>query len=736
MTEQSSPATMRTSMPHPEPTTPSTTPGEPSHGQSFWRLEANGIAVLRLGPEDEPGTITLSRHRLESFERCIEQIAVRSNELRGLVITGPTPLMFAAGADVHEIGSLPDAEAGEREARRGQEIFAKIEALSIPTVVAVGGPCLGGALELSLACDRRVASDVRATKIGLPEVKLGILPGFGGSQRLPRTVGLPKALELILQGKMLDAQRARRAGVIDRAVAPERLLAAAFEEVEALAALRPDRRRRRLRGFAWWASHFAPLRGFVANKVRKTLEKSPAKFYPAPRAALECAVAAFAKTPAEGFAFEARELGKLVASTESKSLVRLFFLTERSKKLAKGDGARRIERATVVGGGVMGAGIAGTMASRGITARLCDIAADNLARAKSRLQKDLDKRVKRRRLTKFEAMQVQDRLAVSARPGSLARTDLWLEAVPEVLDLKRSLIHAAIEAGLPSNAVLATNTSSLPVTDLAKSVPNPERVVGIHFFNPPEKMPLVEIIRGSKTDDATVATACSLAVSLGKFPVVVADRPGFLVNRCLAPYLDEAARLMLEGCEPEQIDRVALDFGFPMGPARLLDEVGLDVAAKVGEILGAAFEHMTPAPLCKAMVDAGHLGSKTGGCFYKTESGKGKGDEPGPGRAVLQRLRSQPTDGSASTRDFTRSEIHDRLLMPMVAEAWRCLEEGVVAEEDDIDLGLVFGIGFPPFLGGLTAWARREGLDELRARMERLATEHGPRFAPPKNLHG
>jgi 3-hydroxyacyl-CoA dehydrogenase/enoyl-CoA hydratase/3-hydroxybutyryl-CoA epimerase len=708
-----------------------TTSGERrSAERACWDLDGDGIATLRLAPEgaELSGPLTLTETRLESFDTCVREIAdaiAAGRAIRGVVVTGPHERMFAAGADVQAIGGIVDPAEGERAARRGQEIFERLEGLPVPTVAALGGPCLGGGLELALACTRRVAVDDPGTKIGLPEVKLGILPGFGGTQRLARLVGLPKSLELILQGKMLDARRALRQGVVDRAVAPERLLTAARQEIERLVA-KPNAAKRKLRGFAWWASFFPPLRGYVARKVRKTLETGPAARYPAPKAALECVLAAFRGDRAGGFQREARELGRLIVTKESKALVRLFFLTERSKKLGKAEGARAVDNAVVVGGGIMGAGIAGLFALRGVRTRLCDLVPDNLAAAKARLQKDLDKKTKRRRMQKHEAMAAQDRLAVSAAPGDLRRTDLWLEAVPEDLGLKQKIVRGAIDSGLRDDAIIATNTSSLSITELARGIDHPERVVGIHFFNPPEKMPLVEIVRGEQTSDAAVATAARLAIGLGKFPVVVRDRAGFLVNRCLAPYLDEAARLMLEGVEPERIDEVAKTFGFPMGPARLLDEVGLDVAAKVGEVLAEAFAHMRPAPLCRALADAGHLGRKTGGCFYGRD-----GKREGPGRAVLTALRADQPAPKIPPTFLADTEIRDRLVLPMVAEAWRCLADGTVANEDDLDLGLVFGIGFPPFRGGLMAWVRREGIDAITARMRTCAERFGERFAPP-----
>jgi 3-hydroxyacyl-CoA dehydrogenase/enoyl-CoA hydratase/3-hydroxybutyryl-CoA epimerase len=304
---------------------------------------------------------------------------------------------------------------------------------------------------------------------------------------------------------------------------------------------------------------------------------------------------------------------------------------------------------------------------------------------------------------------------------------LWLEAVAEDLGLKQKLMAEAVARGLPADAILATNTSSLSIDAMASAVPAPERVVGLHFFNPPEKMPLCEVIRGSRTSEATVATACRLAVRLGKFPIVVQDAPGFLVNRCLSPYLNEAARLLTEGNEPEFLDRVLLDFGMPMGPCRLLDEIGFDVATKVSEVMSAAFpERMQPNPLFAALTAAGALGRKSGGGLYGVD-GKGRG----PGRKVLARVRA---DRGAPARQAARGEVVQRLVYPLVAEAYRCLDEGIVGSEQDLDLGMVMGIGFPPFLGGITGFAASEGLRTIVAALDELARAVDPRFRPSDGL--
>jgi 3-hydroxyacyl-CoA dehydrogenase/enoyl-CoA hydratase/3-hydroxybutyryl-CoA epimerase len=687
-------------------------------------FDDRGFCVLRLGRADE-AVVTFTKERLLALSAALEQIG-RDPRLRGLVITGPGPGMFCAGADIGLIHSIRTVAEGEAAAAQGRAIFDRCRALSVPVVAAIEGPCVGGGCELVLCCDVRLASDHPATQIGLPETKLGIVPGFGGTQNMSRLVGLPTALDLILQGKLLRPKPAKKKGLVDRVVPAAKLLDAAFAEIEKL--LKKGRKAppRKLRGAAFWLSR-TPLRLLARNAAAKALNVGQARFYPAPRAALELCVQAFTLPPAEGYANEAKALGEMIATPVSKALTQLFFLTERSKRLGKGDGARDLASALVVGGGVMGAGIAGQLAQKGVRVRLCDLNQEALVRAKARLQQDLDRRLQRRQLERHEAQAVQDRLAVSSEWGSLAGVDLWLEAVVEDLGTKRKLMAEAVARGLPATAIVATNTSSLPVDAMADAVPNPERVDGIHFFNPPEKMPLVEVIRGPRTSDAAVATACRLATRLGKFPIVVKDAPGFLVNRCLSPYLNEAARLLVEGNDPEFLDRVLLDFGMPMGPCRLLDEIGYDVAVKVGEVMRAAFsERMQPCPLFAALVEAGVLGTKSGGGLYA-----GKGDGAGPGRATLERLRKER---GAPPRQASRSEVVQRMVYPLVDEAWRCLDDGIVAAEQDLDLGLVMGIGFPPFLGGITGYAHSEGMRTIVAALDELARNVDRRFQPSDGL--
>ncbi|HEX6812106.1 MAG TPA: 3-hydroxyacyl-CoA dehydrogenase NAD-binding domain-containing protein [Planctomycetota bacterium] len=693
-------------------------------GKVVFEFAEDGIATLRLGSADE-SVVTFTRERIESLDAALQALAADAR-LRGLIVTGPGSGMFCAGADINLIQGITAAEEGEAAAKRGRACFQRLQDLKVPVVAAIEGPCLGGGCELALFCDVRVASDHGGTQIGLPEVKLGIVPGFGGTQTLSRLVGLPAALDLVLNGKLLRGKQAKKLGVIDRLVPSVKLMTAAREELDRLLQKKRKRPARKLRGLAFWLSR-TPLRALAVRTARKALQHGQARFYPAPKAALQCCVNAFTLPPDQGYDAEAKALGEMIVTRVSKGLTHLFFLTERSKRLGKAEGARDLNRALVVGGGVMGAGIAGQFAEKGLRVRLCDLDLAALARSKARLQQDLGKKLKRKHIEAHEAQAVQDRLAVGTEWGQLQDTDLWLEAVVEDLGVKQKLMAQAVARGLPPTAILATNTSSLSITAMADGLPEPQRVVGIHFFNPPEKMPLVEVIRGKHTSPAAVATACRLAVRLNKFPVVTADSPGFLVNRCLAPYVNEAARLMLEGTSPEAIDAAMLDFGMPMGPCRLLDEIGFDVAAKVSAVMQAGFpQRMVPCELFPAMVEAKALGTKSGGGIYGA-GGRGEG----PGRAVVSALRK---NRGMPAREASRSELVHRLVYPLVDEAYRCLDEGIVQSEQDLDLGLVMGIGFPPFTGGVTQYAAAEGLPTIVATLDKLARARGSRFEASDGL--
>ncbi|MCC7012723.1 MAG: enoyl-CoA hydratase/isomerase family protein [Planctomycetes bacterium] len=691
-------------------------PNEPAP-RSCVRIERpeSGLALLVLDPPHRKLAV-FDRPLMRDLELALGELE-SDGGLRGLVVTGKSPTSFVAGADIDAIEALGSAELASELARFGQSLFERLARLRAFKVAAVGGPVPGGAFELSLACDRIVLADHKSTRIGLPETRLGILPGWGGCQRLPRRVGVPTALAAILAGKLYVPREALKLGLVDRLCAPENLRRIACE-----IALRRMPCARFERGPWSVVVDRNPLaRALIGSTARKNLRAQTKGHYPAPERALELVLAAPSTALERGFEREARALGELAVTPECKSLISIFRASEDSKKLSKlehGGEARAIQRAGVIGAGVMGGAIAGLLAEKGVRARLADIARPALDKALAEHARRVDKSFKKRHLEPHEARAALDRLSVSSELAGLARCDLVLEAVAERLEVKRAVFGKVAEQ-VASDAILATNTSSLSVDAIAASLPHPERVIGLHFFNPVHMMPLVEIVRGSATSAEVVARTAKLALALGKTPVVVRDVAGFLVNRVLGPYLDEAVRLYELGLEPERIECAALDFGLPMGPLELLDEVGLDIAAHAAQSLAAAYgERMHSSGMVARMLAAELRGKKSGAGFFSyaadPKTGRPKKSGVNPRLAEFaQRAGAAPQLDDATLRD--------RLALALVGEAALCLQERVVDSPAELDLATVFGLGFPPFHGGALRYVRSRGADEIVATLARLA---------------
>jgi 3-hydroxyacyl-CoA dehydrogenase/enoyl-CoA hydratase/3-hydroxybutyryl-CoA epimerase len=689
-------------------------------GESFgdWVTleDQGGVLLLRLA--DPSGNyFVFNAASVEELEKAIS--AIESRGPKGLVVIG-TERGFIAGADVNMLLAVDNEKSAAEMSRRGHALFGRLARLACPTVAAIHGPCLGGGLELALSLDWRIATKAKETKLGLPEVRLGILPGWGGTQRLPRLVGLPNALDMMLKGSQLDGSRALKRKLIDRLVPKEWLLDKAIEQVSR------GKPRRKLPPIVRFLSFTGIGRGIVRRKVEKTLSAGQGRFFAAPPQILDVTLRGLAAGPAGDFEAEAIGLGKLTASATCKNLIRLFLESEKARKLSRDldPSAPAVQRAVVVGAGVMGAGIAGVMAKRGIHTRLVDLSAEALSRAVGRLGKAMRKSLKRRQIKPHEYQATMDRLTASTKLAGFTGADVVLEAVAENMDLKRKIFGDAASR-VSHGTLLCTNTSSLPLSEMAEGLPHPDRLVGLHFFNPPEKMPLVEVIRYEHSSDTALARAARLAADLGKFPVLVRECAGFLVNRCLSPYLGQAVLLLEEGVTVERIDEVATDFGMPMGPLHLLDVVGWDVAASVCRVMGDAFpERMEPSGYFDAMRDAGLLGEKSRSGIYRYEKGK----KQGVNGTALALLRDKGfTRSSAATPDA--ADIRDRLLLPLVAEAYRCLDEGIVDSEGQCDLAMVMGIGFPPHLGGPITWAQARSLDEVEGRLQILSGRYDQRLA-------
>lgn len=678
----------------------------------------NAVATLTLGSNDER-SITLTPPRIESFVAALAK--VREIAPKGLVIRAPSTDSFCVGADISLIQRVTDPAQGAQLAAQGQQAYNLLEDLPCITVAAIGGPCVGGGCELVLACDYRVATDTPPTSIGLPETKLGILPGFGGTYRLPRVVGLPKALDIILGGKTLRAAQALKAGLVDRLTTPEALFSLA-EEI-ASGRVKPTKRSRPLLEGALSGN---PLgRALVRRNARKATLAQTKGRYPAPIKALDVTIAGLGRDRTSGLKVEATELGSLIVTPESKALVHLFYLTEASKTLGK-SARKDIEgiHALVVGAGTMGAGIAGTLARNNHQVIVKDTSDGSLERGKSHTAKELSKL---RHLSSFERAAVASKIDwIQFSSPTVARTQVVIEAVFEDMSLKKKIFSDLAQHVTP-DCILATNTSSLSVTEMAHAVEHPERFVGMHFFNPVEKMPLVEIIRGEKTSEGTISKVAALATEMGKFPIVVSDVPGFLVNRVLIPYLNEAVFLLEEGHSVQEIDAAALSFGMPMGPIRLLDEVGLDVAAHVSKVMVAGYgERMGVPPFAEKLISLDRKGRKNERGFYEYS-----GKQHEPWEALTNTLELPKAPKAA----LSREQIADRLVLHLVNEAMKCLNQGVAGHdpalaEKQIDLGTVMGIGFPPFRGGVLYYAKMRGLEQIHTELKRLHQAHGMRYAP------
>ncbi len=681
---------------------------------------ADGIAWLTL---DRPGSKAnlLTRGVMERLDGVLAEVeaGAAAGRIRALVIRSGKPGMFIAGANIDEIADITDPAEGEAGARTGQAVFTRLDRLPVFTVAAIDGVCLGGGTELALACDYRIAADTPATRIGLPETQLGIIPGFGGTTRLPRLVGLAAALPLILTGKPVNASKAYRIGLVDERVHPAILFDRSGALVlQALAGNRPAPRKRSLMRRATEN----PLgRNFVLAQAHKQVMKETRGRYPAPLAALET-LKRIEPLPLEAaLAEEARTLGRLIVTPVSKNLIHVFRLMEAAKKPVTAATPRAVSKVGVVGAGVMGGGIAQLLAYRGLEVRLKDIAPAALGHGLRTARELFDRIVKRGRLHRRQAERMMAAISPTLDYSGFGTTQLVIEAVVERMDVKKSVLKE-LEGEVEPGTVLTSNTSALSITEMQGVLQRPADFCGMHFFNPVNRMPLVEIVRGERTGDEAVATVWAATRKLDKTPLVVKDGPGFLVNRILAPYMNEAGWLLADGAAVDAIDRALVAFGMPMGPLRLLDEVGLDVAHHVSGILYQAFgERMKPAPALDRLPATKRLGRKGGLGFYGYQGGREKAVDAGIYAAL-----GLPGE----RRELLRDTIQERCVLVMVNEAARVLAEGIVREAGDVDLGLITGTGFPPFRGGLLRWADTLGTATVMEKLERCARELGPRFEP------
>ncbi|MCC5089081.1 3-hydroxyacyl-CoA dehydrogenase NAD-binding domain-containing protein [Xanthomonas campestris] len=666
---------------------------------SHWQadLREDGVLVLSL---DRQGTAVnaFSQDVLLELGDVIERLAL--DPPKGVVLRSAKANGFIAGADLKEFQEFDRRGTVNDAIRRGQQVFQKLAELPCPTVAAIHGFCMGGGTEIALACRYRVASDDGSTRIGLPETKLGIFPGWGGSARLPRLIGAPAAMDLMLTGRTVSAKAARAMGLVDKVAAP-----AVLVDVAAALALAGTTRPFKQRATAW-ATNTLLARKLLAPQMRKQVARKARKeHYPAPYALITTWERAGGGGIQARLAAERKAVVKLASTPAARNLIRIFFLTERLKALGgKDTGLPAIRHVHVVGAGVMGGDIAAWAAYKGFEVTLQDREQRFIDTALARGGELFGKRVKDE--TKRPA--VAARLRGDLAGAGVAQADLVIEAIIENPQAKRDL-YQSIEPHLKPDALLTTNTSSIPLTELRGHIQRPAQFAGLHYFNPVAMMPLVEIVQHDGLDPANVARLAAFCKALDKFPVPVAGTPGFLVNRVLFPYLLEAATAYAEGIPGPVLDKTAVKFGMPMGPIELIDTVGLDVAAGVGAEL-APFLGL-PIPVALATVEAGKRGKKDGQGLYKWENGRAVKPEVASGYEV-------PAD------------LEDRLVLPLLNEAVACLHEGVVADADLLDAGVIFGTGFAPFRGGPIQHIRSVGADALLARLHALQARYGERFAP------
>jgi 3-hydroxyacyl-CoA dehydrogenase/enoyl-CoA hydratase/3-hydroxybutyryl-CoA epimerase len=690
----------------------------------------------------------LSRAVMQEVESLLPQLESlgAQGKVDALILMSGKPGNFIAGADIEMIQSAKNSVEAENLSKQGQKLMNRWEDLSFPTIAAIDGAALGGGCEFALACSAIVMSSNPAAKIGLPEVMLGLIPGMGGCVRLPRKVGLATALDMILASKTLNSDRAYKSGLIEASLPKENFHEAVQRwtklNLEALQSGRRLAKEPKLGGMGGPIGSLlekTPMKSVVFKKAREGVLSKTKGHYPAPLEALDVvqetagAVGERAKGKERERAMdrEAHGFGKMAATEISKNLIRLFFLTEgvkKSKGLPPGTQAKehKIGHAAALGAGIMGGGIAQLFADKMIPTRMKDLNAQALSIGVQSASKIFKKKVQQKRISQREYLQKLNMIAPVVDYTGFQSVDIVVEAIVENLDVKKK-VFSELETYVKPNCIVASNTSSLSISKMQTALKNPERFVGMHFFNPVNKMPLIEVIRGEKTSDEAVSAVFQFSKQLGKTPIVVKDAPGFLVNRLLAPYLNEAVFLLADGAPIPEIDQVLVDFGMPMGPLELIDEVGVDVAEKVAHILHEGFgDRMTPASLHQKVVNAGRLGKKNGKGLYQYEGPK-KTKELDP--EIYTILGITPKDGALS-----EEEIVDRCILTMINEASRCLEEGIVSSAAEVDLGMIMGTGFPPFRGGLLRYADTLGAKTIVERLKKYQSRVGARFEPAPAL--
>lgn len=694
----------------------------------FLRTERDDELVIWWLDQQDDAHNKLSMHALDEIGQAIDE-AVEAPDVRGIVVLSAKSESFIVGADVREIQAFSSREEAAALSSAAHALIERVRGLDIPTVVGIHGPAVGGGLEFALACTMRVATDHPATKFSLPEVKLGLLPGGGGTQFLPRLIGIQQSLPVLLTGKNVYPRPALRMGLIDELIHRPGLATATKAAARALIAGNRDVDRSAARSLQARVLESNPLtRRIIYRKASERVDRQTRGNYPAPQRIIECVRTGIEDGLEEGLRREAEAFADLAVTPESHELVRLFFAKNDAERNPLAQEARTVHAVGVLGAGLMGSGIAEVTAENGLDVVVKDRSLELAAASREHVFSAASRKVKKGALSRFERDVIVERVTPTGSYEAFKGVDLVIEAAPEDRDLKKQLIRD-VEQVVGPDCIFASNTSSIPISDLAEVSSRPDRVIGMHYFSPVPKVPLLEIIRTDRTPDWVLATAIDVGLAQGKTVIVVSDGHGFYTTRILALYMNEALDLLVDGGDIASVDRAMRNFGFPMGPYEIFDLVGLDVASKITHVMEEIFSRRGYRPNRRAddMVDAGWIGQKSNRGFYAHEKGKKM-------EVNEDAYRFFREGGASNQTPFSEKEIQHRLALTLVSEAARCLEDGILHAAVDGDVGAVFGLGFPPFLGGPFRYVDREGPEHVVARLEALAGRHGPQFSPPSDL--
>lgn len=681
----------------------------------------NGIAVVTL---DQPGEKVnkLNEELIGEFRNLLDRF--ENDTIDGVVLVSGKKDNFIAGADVEMLKNKKAPEEIEELSRTGNELLLRLDRFNKPVVAAIHGSCLGGGLEVAMACHYRVASEHSKTVLGQPEVKLGLLPGGGGTQRLPRLIGLQNALTYMLTGKNIYPRKAYNMGLIDELTHKDALLTAARKAIYRMTDGTFEREDRRSLGHQLLEG-MSPGRKIIFSQARKRARSNTKGNYPAPFMIIDCVEEGYRNGMQSGLEMESRSFGELAATDESKALVNLFFAMQGAKKNPRKEEAANVQKIGVIGAGLMGSGIADVSAGNDFRILLKDRKIEQAAEGKKEVWNRLEEQRKKNIISRFERDRVSSLVTATATYRGFENADLVIEAVFEDLELKQSILRE-VEETVSQRCIFASNTSSLPIGRIAEASRRPEQVIGMHYFSPVPKMPLLEIIITPETADRVTATAREVGIQQGKHVIVVNDGPGFYTTRILAPYMNEALMLLEEGIAIDKLDHHMKQFGFPVGPAALFDEVGIDVAAHITGVLSDMFAGRGVKPNDKptTLFEEGYKGRKNRKGFYRYEEKNGKLRKQEPNTDIYRFF------GGTERNAMNAEDVQQRMILTMINEAAWCLQDDILQNPTDGDLGAVLGLGFPPFLGGPFRYIDREGAGAVVNRMEQYAEKMGPRFSP------